>query len=451
MKLNFKHFILLTSAIMMAVSCHHNVVEDVPGMENNGDGTASSVCISEPSYDAFFTGERLRIDLVLAGNRTEQKAYLEELHKEAKWAGSPNSLIDHSGYGQYFYEAFVGDTLVYSKSFSTLFEEWRTTPQADQVDMCAGQSLWMPFPKRPVHFVLYQRVRATGMFEKYFEFDINPEDTHIIQGKDNDFNVIALQYKGDPAHKVDLVFAGEAYTKALLPKLRKDANRMMEYLFTMEPYKSRRNDFNVWLVESISKDSGVDIPNWGQWRSTAMDSSFDTFYEDRYLTILNHKKIAQAVSNATFDTIMIIANESKYGGGGIYNSYSMGTSDNELSDVVFVHEFGHGFAGLGDEYYTSAVAYEDYYPAGIEPWEPNITNQTDFASKWADMVEEGTPLPTPDEAEYDNTVGLFEGAGYMAKGCWRPYRECRMLNNTAPGFCPVCQRAINRMIDYYTK
>ncbi|MCQ2144424.1 MAG: IgA Peptidase M64 [Bacteroidales bacterium] len=449
--MKLRHIILAVVAIMTVAACHRNNGQEVAVAPVVGDGTVSSLSPADPDYDTYFAKERLRIDLVLAGNRTEQYAYLEELHKEASWSGSPNSLIDRSGYGQYFYEAFVGETLVFSKGFSTLFEEWRTTPQADEVSMAANQTVWMPFPKQKVHFVLYQRVRATGMLEKFFEFDINPEDTHIIPGPDNNYNVVALQYKGESSHKVDLVFAGEGYTEKQMPKLRQDARRMMEYLFSLEPYKSRRDDFNVWLVQSISKDPGVDIPNWGQWRNTAMDSMFDTFYEDRYLTIQNHKKIASVVSGANFDTIMIIANETKYGGGGIYGSYAMGTSDNELSDIVFVHEFGHSFAALGDEYYTSAVAYEDYYPAGVEPWEPNITNQTDFNAKWADMVAEGTPLPTPDEPEYDNVVGLFEGAGYMAKGCWRPYRECRMLNNTAPGFCPVCQRAISRMIDYYTK
>ena len=402
-----------------------------------GDGTASSTCTQIPSYDEYFTAERLRLDLVLAGDRTHQYAFLDGLVKEKEWAGSPSSLIDTFGYGQYFFEAFVGDKLVYSKGFSTLFEEWRTTPQADEVAMAANQSLWMPFPKQKVHCVLYQRFRSTGLFEKFFEFDADPADTHIAPGG-NGFRVTALQYKGEPAHKVDLVFCGEGYTAEQTGKLRADATRMMEYLFSMEPYASRRDDWNVWLVENISEDEGVDIPNWGQWRNTAMDASFDTFYEDRYLTIMNHKKIAQAVSGAAFDTIFIVANETKYGGGGIFNSYAMGTSDHELSDVVFIHEFGHSFAGLGDEYYDSSVAYEDYYPAGVEPWEPNITNQTDFDSKWADMMGE-------------DGVGLFEGAGYMAKGCWRPYEECRMLNNTAPGFCPVCRRAINRMIDFYVQ
>ena len=257
-----------------------------------GDGTVSSFFTGSVDYGTYFTPERLRIDLVMAGDAEEQYAFLSELHKECGWAGSPNSLIDKFGYGQYFFEAFSDGDLIYSKGFSTLFEEWRTTPQAKGTPMAANQTVWMPFPKEKIHIVLYQRFRSTGMFEKFFECDIDPADTHIIPGPDNNFNVKAMQINGDHAHKVDLVFAGEAYTAEDLPKLRKDAERMMEYLFSLEPYKSRRSDFNVYLVESVSEDGGVDIPNWDQWRRTAMDSSFDTFYEDRYLTIMNHQKIA---------------------------------------------------------------------------------------------------------------------------------------------------------------
>ena len=401
-----------------------------------GDGTASSVCSSNPDYNTYFTGEKLRIDIVLAGNRTEQHAYLDKLYREGEWTGNPASLVNRFGYGQYCYEAFAEGTLIYSNSFSTLFEEWRTTPQADAVSMAAGQTLWMPMPKGRIHFVLYERIRATGMFEPFFEMDIDPSDTHIEPLSAGASSAVLLK-SGDNASKVDLTFAAEGYTASEMEKFRSDARRFMDYLFTMEPYASRKDDFNVRLVENVSEESGVDIPQWGQWRVTAMDSGFDTFYEDRYLTIMDHRKIADAVAGVPTDVIMVIANEKKYGGGGIYNSYAMGTSDHQLSEIVFVHEFGHSFAGLGDEYYDSSVAYEDYYPADVEPWEPNITTQVDFASKWKDMMGQ-------------DGVGLFEGAGYQAKGCWRPYPECRMLNNTAPGFCPVCQRAISAMIDYYT-
>lgn len=416
-----------------------------------GDGTFSGTFEGSVDYDAHFTGERLRIDLVLAGDATRQSAYLKELHRETEWAGSPNSLVDKFGYGQYFVELTDGSGLIYSRGFSTLFEEWRTTAQAATTPMAASQSVWTPFPKEKVHFTLYQRIRETGRFVSMLEFDIDPADRHIIPGPDNSFTVTPLLHSGISAHKVDLVFAGEGYTAAQLPKLREDAMKITDYFFSMEPYASRKDDFNVWLVESVSGEQGSDIPQDGIWHDTLMDSMFDTFYIDRYLTVTDQTKIASAVSGAPVDAVFVIVNDSKYGGAGIYGSYAMGTSDNVRSLPVTIHEFGHSFAGLGDEYYDSEVAYEDYYPAGIEPWEPNITTMADFGAKWQDMIKEGTPVPTPNDSTYKGVTGCFEGAGYMTYGCFRPYFECRMLNNTAPGFCPVCQRAINRMIDSYTK
>ena len=406
--------------------------------------------IAQPDYDTYFTPQRLRVDVVLAGDDKTQTAYVDKLWRECEWAGPRGGLIDPSGYGQYRYEASVDGKVIFSKGFSTLFEEWRTTEQASRMPMAAGQSLWMPFPRQKVHFVLSERVRETGKFREMLAFDIDPEDRHIVPGPVTVLRTVPVQIMGDPQDKVDLVFAAEGYTSAQMSKFRKDAQRMTDYLFTMEPYASRKDDFNVWLVESPSAESGVDIPQDSIWRNTAMDAMFDTFYEDRYLTVMDHRKIADAVSGVPFDAVFVLTNESKYGGGGIYNSYAMGTSDHALSLQVFIHEFGHSFAGLADEYYDSSVSYENYYPEGIEPWEPNVTTMVDFGSKWEDMVADTTPVPTPNDSTWAGTVGVFEGAGYQAKGCYRPYYECRMLNNTAPGFCPVCQRAISRMIDYYT-
>ena len=449
-----KTCIVLWIATLFLVACSEQKPSGKATMEGQqvlGDGTATSLYSGDAvDYDTYFTSERLRLDFVLAGDKDHQEVYLSELHREAKWAGSPNGLIDPFGYGQYFFEAFVGEKLVYSKGFSTLFEEWRTTEQATQVAMAANQTLWMPFPKEKIHIVLYQRIRNTGMLEPFFDCDVDPADRHIIPGAENDFAVVPLLNNGDMAHKVDLVFSGEGYTAEQMPKLHQDAERFMDYFFSMEPYCSRKDDFNVWLVESVSEESGVDIPQSGQWRRTVCNSGFDTFYEDRYLTIMDQRKVASVYSGAPFDALFIIANETKYGGGGIYCSYAMGTSDHQLSNEVFIHEFGHSFAGLADEYYYGST-YLDYYPSNVEPWEPNITTRVDFASKWEDMVEEGLPIPTPNEEEYMGHVGLFEGGGYMTKGCYRPYYDCRMQTNTAPGFCPVCQRAINQMIDFYVK
>jgi len=411
------------------------IVEPAPVVTPGG--IASSRESAKPNYDDYFTGERLRLDFVLAGNSEKQSAYLKDMFKEKSWSGNPDALIDTFGYGQYYFEAFVGDTLVYSRGFSTLFEEWTTTEQAQKVSMAMNQTVWMPFPKQSVRVVLYQRPRKTGKFERMLEFDVDPTDRHIAPTADNGYRVTSLQYKGEPSHKVDIAICGEAYTLDQQKKFRMDAMKLMDYFWSMEPYASRRDDFNVWLVESVSDNNQVDIPQNGIWNHTVLEAMFDTFYIDRYLTVLDHSKIADALSGVDFDTIMIIANEEKYGGGGIYNSYAIGSSDNPRTFPVYIHEFGHSFAGLADEYFDSSTAYLDYYPEGIEPWEPNITTKVDFASKWEDMMDvEG--------------VGLYEGGGYVAKGVWRPVDDCRMKTNEAPGFCPVCQRAINRTIDFYT-
>lgn len=414
------------------------------------NGTASSVSDGKVSYDEYFTGERLRIDLALAGNSREQSAYLLGLSRESGWVGSPEGLIDPFGYGEYYFEAFSGENVIFSRGFNPLFQEWRATEQAKTVDMAMNQTIWMPFPKDSIRLVLYSRNAEDSRLEPFFECSIDPKDKQIsytpLQMPES------LLYSGDPAHKLDLLFIAEGYTKDQMDKFRADAQRFTDYLFEYEPYRSRKEDFNVWYLNTASEEEGVDIPQQDQWRNTLCQSSFYTFYVDRYLTIQDHQRIADAVAATPFDALFVIANETKYGGGGFYNSYSLGTSDNRLSCEVFIHEFGHGFAGLADEYYDSETAYDDdYYPAAVEPWEPNITNLVNFESKWKDMIAEGTPIPTPNDSAYAGITGLFEGAGYQPHGMYRPVFECRMLNNTAPAFCPVCQRAISRMIDFYTR
>ena len=408
--------------------------------ETAGDGTAASTFEGTVDYETYFTSERLRLDFVLAGNKEEENIYLSELHRECEWAGSPNGLISKMGYGSYAIEAFSGDNLIFSAGFNSLFDEWVTTEQAKHVSMAQNQTVWMPFPRVPVHIVLYKRARQSGRFVSFFECDVDPADRHIIPGPDNDFKVTALMENGPYASKVDLAFSGEGYTEEELPKLRADAARLMEYLFSMEPYAHRRSDFNVYLVESVSEDSGVDIPNHGQWKNTVMDSNFDTFYEDRYLTIQNHQKIASVYSGTPFDVIFVIANDEKYGGGGIYNFYCTVYNHGDYPDYVIVHEMGHLIGGLADEYYTSETSVMDYYPEGIEPVEPNLTTLVDFDSKWKSMLETNVPVPTPATSEYKERLGVYQGGGYVAEGVYRPWQNCTMKDIIYDHFCPVCTR-----------
>ena len=419
------------------------------GNKDTRSGGITGSVLPDPDYDTFFTSERLRMDLVMAGNAETQHIYLSGLACESVWAGPKGNLIDPFDYGEYRYRAFTPDgQLIFSRGLSPLFPEWRSTEQADKVDIAMTQTLWMPFPKDSIHLSIEGRNSRTKVFETLLEFDVNPEDkliarTPLIMPE-------AIQENGPMKDKVDLLFVPEGYSAEEMDLFREKARQFTEYLFQYEPYCDRREDFNIWMTVSPSQESGVDIPHHDIWRNTLCQSGFYTFYIDRYLTIQDHTALARAVASAPFDALFVIANDTKYGGGGFYNSYAMGTSDHRLSHEVFIHEFGHSFAGLADEYYDSEVAYSnDYYPNGIEPWEPNITNMTEFESKWKDMIAPETVTPTPNDSSYMNAVGLFEGAGYQTYGLYRPYFECRMKNNTASNFCPVCQRAISRMIDFY--
>jgi hypothetical protein len=232
-----------------------------------------------------------------------------------------------------------------------------------------------------------------------------------------------------------------------------DAQATCEALFDHEPFKHLKERFNIVAVASPSEDSGVSIPRLDEWKTTAVSSHFDTFYSDRYLTTSRVKSIHNWLAGIPYEHIIILANTDTYGGGGIYNSYTLTTTHNPMFKPVVVHEFGHSFGGLADEYaYTEAPS--PLYPYHIEPWEQNITTLVNFESKWKDMVPEGTPTPTPYTKEVDKiytAVGVYEGAGYTLKGIYRPVSECRMKINEAPAFCPVCQRALERLIKFYTE
>ena len=419
---------------------------------------AALICMAafaqQPKYDTYFTPDRLRVDLTFAGDASYQKIFLEGLVKECAWSGSKTNLIDTFNYGEYRLEVQTPQgEAIYSKGFNTLFQEWRTTADAVTTPQAFCSSYTIPYPKEEVVLKVYERVKATGVYSEIFSVGINPEDKLISQEVANNWKVSALMENGDPATKVDLCFIAEGYTAQEMEKFRADAQRFTEYLFTMEPYNRHKEDFNIWLVESVSQESGTDIPHEGVWKKTVANSNFYTFRSDRYLTAQNQKTICQIATAAPYDALYVIVNNEKYGGGGIYNFYGLSASNCPWAEEVFVHEFGHSFAGLGDEYYDSSTSYEEFYNIKIEPWEPNLTTLVNFESKWKEMLPAGTAVPTPPLSDpKDNVImGVFEGGGYMAKGIYRPVMDCRMKTNQAKGFCPVCQRAIERMIGYYCK
>lgn len=277
--------------------------------------------------------------------------------------------------------------------------------------------------------------------------------------------------EGGPVDKaLDLVVVSEGYLASQKDKFYADAGKLIrDCLFATEPYTSYRDRFNIRAVFVPSADEGPSVPREGVWHDTAVASHYDTFYSDRYLTTSAMRKLYDALGTVPFEHVIVLVNTPLYGGGGIYNNISVACSDHPTSGIVFVHEFGHAFAGLADEY-----AYDEFdpmYPADTEPWEPNITTLKDFDSKWADMLPAGTPVPTQQDALLDSVdvrrvwstlppelraglnghIGVYEGAGNCTHGVYRPAQVCRMRINECDSFCPVCRRAIIRTIEFYTR
>ena len=282
-----------------------------------------------------------------------------------------------------------------------------------------------------------------------------------------------------------------------MPKFHSDAKRLVEALFSEEPFQSRRNDFNVRGMDVPSAQSGGNRPQVKEFRRTTVGTSYNTFDSERYVLTLDNKTFRNIASGAPYEFVEILVNSKQYGGGGIYNDQATAAVDTKFAEYVFVHEFGHHFADLADEYYTSDVAYETGAAYHQEPWQPNATALHDPENlKWKDLVSAGTPIPTPwdkkqfeemdkafqtrrrallarkaPEAEvdalfveaqaaetkllgtmkYSGKVGAFEGANYEASGEYRPEADCIMFTRDKVPFCRVCQRAITNIIDLYSR
>jgi hypothetical protein len=407
---------------------------------------------SQIDFNKYFKNESMRFDFLLGGNSKEERVYPEQIKKEPYWAGSKKNLADPFNYGNYRFRIFdeKSDSLLFSKGFSTLFEEWQSTAEAKEVDKTFYQSAIFPFPKRKVRLEIDSR-QWEGNFKTIYKTEINPDNYFILNETPAPFETVEILKNGKPENKVDIVILAEGYTAAEMEKFKEDAKRVTQYLFDEEPFKSEKSKFNVNAVLTPSLESGTDIPGEHIYKNTRFNSTFYTFDVSRYLTTSDMKNILDAAANVPYDHIYVLVNSERYGGGGFYNFLSVCTADNSLTKEVFVHEFGHGFAGLGDEYYNSEVAYEDFYNLKVEPWEPNITTLVDFGSKWKNMVESSVEIPTPRSVKYNDTVGVYEGGGYMSKGIYSPFIDCRMKSNNAKGFCPVCNESIKKVIQFYTE
>lgn len=441
----------------------------------------------------------LRVDYYHTGTASTEVFSLDRIVVEpAPWPGNPTRPVDDTNFGKYLFEVIDRATnrVVYSRGFASIFGEWETTAEARTQTRTFHESLRFPMPASSVQVVLKKR-DAQNAFHEIWSTVVDPADRFVDRAAPASPGALVELWKGgEPASKVDLLILGDGYTAAERGKFEKDARRLVDLLFAVEPFKSRKTDFNVWGLCPPAAESGVSRPSTGVHRRSPVGTTYDAFGSERYVLTFDNRAFRDVASFAPYDVVEILVNGKTYGGGGIFNLYATVAADSEWAPYVFVHEFGHHFAGLADEYYTSDVAY---LPSAdrVEPWEPNVTALKDPASlKWKDLVTPGTPLPTPwnkdafeqhsreiqkerrairaanrpetemdalfrrQQAEetkmlaaekYASAVGAVEGAMYEARGYYRPQVDCIMFTRDEVPFCHVCRRALSKVIDLYSR
>lgn len=408
--------------------------------------------LSAQKFDDWFISNTLRIDYYHTGTSDSEQILFKELRKEEFWGGRKSNLIDKFGYGSYSVKVFdiKTETLIYSYGFCSLFEEWQFTDEAKTSNKGFPESLIMPFPKSEVRVELHSRNHNTNDFTKIYSINVKPDDIFINSEKSVNAQTKKIFGTAESDKALDLVFIGDGYTKEQLQDFYNDAQKVSDYLLSVEPFKSLKGKINVWAVAAISEQSGTDVPQKNVWKSTVLNSNFNTFGSERYLTSSDFHSIRNYAGLVPCDQICVLVNSDIYGGGGIYNFWSISSAKNEYTNEVFAHELGHALGALGDEYYDSEVATEDMHNKLTEPYQPNLTTLVNFELKWKDMVSKDTKIPTEVNFANQFVVGVYEGGGYQAKGIYRPYINCRM-KALSYDFCPVCQRALTNVIESYCK
>ncbi len=454
-----------------------------------------AVSATAPTGPAAAAPATLRLDYVHSGTATEEHFALDGIVMEGPWAGPLGMALDHTNLGKYLFEVVdpVTNRVLYSRGFASIYGEWETTPEAAEAPRAFHESLRFPAPAAPVQVVLKKRARG-NVFREVWSVVVDPKDPGVDRtGPPKGVQVWAVVKSGEPRDKVDLLLLGDGYTAAEMDKWHRDARRMADLLFAVSPFKEHKGDFNVWAIDTPADETGVARPSDGVHRRSPIRAAYDAFGSERYVLTFDNKRLREIASAAPYEFVEIVVNDRKYGGGGIFNLYATVAADSAWVPYIFVHEFGHHFAGLADEYYTSDVAYGPAPAVRSEPWEPNVTADPN-AAKWADLVSRDTPTPTPwakdafeegqrafqarrrkiraehrpeDEMDalfreerdratsllapgaHGGKVGAFEGAMYEARGYYRPQADCMMFTRDEVGFCAVCRRAIERVISLY--
>lgn len=403
-------------------------------------------------FDTYFEEGSLRIDFLLHGTHDSQNISIYQLKKEPYFGGGTSAQLIFPDLGNYRLQIKdkMNGTLIFSKGFSPIFQEWQSTEEAKNNIGTFENTMQIPFPKKEIIVQIEHRDR-NGVFQTIIKKEIAPSHYSIIKEKNTPYPMVKIYENGNPKRKIDLAIIAEGYTEKEMPKFIADAKRLVDYMFTIPPFDRYQKLFNVYAIQSPSLESGTDISGEGIYKNTILNSKFYTFGVPRYLTTFSNFKLADIASNVPYDQVYVLVNTPNYGGGGFYNVMNLVSADDALSDKVFVHEFGHGFVGLADEYYNASMGGEELYNLKVEPWEKNITTLVDFNKKWKGKIKKNTPIPTPRTAKYENQIGVFEGGGYTAKGIYSPVQDCRMKSNTPDGFCPVCSDAIDETIQFYTQ
>jgi len=447
-----------------------------------------------------FAAQTMRVDYYHTGNATEEHYSLDQIVIEPlPWPGNPARAIDGTNRGKYLFEVAdaASGAVLYSRGFSSIYGEWETTGEAKEMKRTFSESLRFPAPEKPFRIVVRKR-DARNVFRDIWTFKVDPADKFITRGvaAPDAGPLLKLHESGDPAQKLDFLILGDGYTARERGKFERDARRLVTTLLNTSPFKERRSDINIWGLSPAAGQSGVSRPSQHIYRRSPVGATYDAFDSERYVLTFENKAFRDLAASAPYEVVEILVNSATYGGGGIYGLYSTVAADSVWAPYIFVHEFGHHIAGLADEYYTSDVAY---LPAAdrVEPWEPNATAMLDPAAlKWKDLLTAGVSLPTPwpkeeferytkeiqqrrreiraqnrPEAEMDalfreqekrdtsllnegphaGKVGAFEGANYEARGYFRPQADCIMFTRDNVPFCAVCRRAIEAILDLYTR
>jgi hypothetical protein len=449
-------------------------------------------------FASFFTDRTMRVDYFHTGGVGQEIVALDGVVNDGAWPGSRTRLIDDLNLGSYYFQVIDRATNqpIYSRGFASVYGEWESTADAKTTHRTFHESLRFPWPKAPVQVVLEKR-DAQNAFHEIWSTLVDPASRFVNRAEIKPAGTVWTVFENGPAAaKVDLLIIGEGYTAAEVQKFHADVTRLVGKMFDTEPYKSRKRDFNVRAIDLPAAQSGVNRPRTSDFRRTPLGAQYNIFDSERYVLTFDNRALRDIASQAPYDSLEILVNEKTYGGGGIFNDQATAAVDTAYAEYIFIHEFGHHFAALADEYYTSDVAYETG-GEHLEPWEPNVTALRDPARlKWRDLVEPGTPLATPWDKEafeaksrefqarraairaknlpesemnalfneeqdwetkflssmkYSGKVGAFEGAAYEAKGLYRPEADCIMFTRDSVGFCRVCRRAIERVIDLYSR